>query len=495
MNRSARVALLLVRVMKTSRTITLSAFLTLGLSATQAMAADGWGASWSFGPVHPTTSNHIIYAKTTLVPGRLPVSYWSSSSIGPLFLWPGMSNPTSDLVQTTMDAWSGSENSSYCGAATGQWCVEASVFGSFGQRNGPSVAIDPDDHVTIEYKLGSDNNTWTQTVTSEKLGKVVSTLTSTSGLMYGGGFGFATEADADSFTVNTAYYLCTEIHLAAADSAFGATGVGGVGANHGATGTGSGIGTAKNLHTPDSGLTWLVNLITLPAMNPQGTQTAAPAYNCTGTGGTSGTGGAPSTGGMAATGGARTGGAPSTGGTRAATGGAPSTGGSRATTGGSPGSGGIVATGGKSSTGGNVNVATGGLNGVGGNPTTGGRPSTGGTPSTGGLVGNGGTGGLVGNGGTGGVMANTGGKSGTSVGTMSATGGANTMAGSGNSQAGSAPTNGGESALAGNSSTLPSSSGDAGTCSCSVPGKTAPRGLLALAIGGAALALRRRRSR
>ena len=197
----------------TPRTLALTATLATGLSAlpSVALAADGWGASWSFGPVHPTTSNHIIYTKTTLVPGRLPP--WSSPT-GPLFLWPGLSNPTSDLIQTTADAWG--DNASACGAKAGQWCLEASVFGSFGQRSGPSVSVDPDDHITIEYKLGSDNNTWTQTVTSMKLGKVVSTLTSTSGLMLGGGFGFATEADAYSYTIDTQYYLCTEIHLAAA---------------------------------------------------------------------------------------------------------------------------------------------------------------------------------------------------------------------------------------------------------------------------------------
>jgi hypothetical protein len=257
--------------MTTSRIILLSAVLTLGLPSTQAMAADGWGASWSFGP----TTSRIIHAKTTMVPGRLPPI---TSTTGPLFLWPGMSNPTSDLVQTTMDAWP--DNKGYCGAGTGQWCVEASVFGSFGQRNGPTVAIDPDDHVTIEYVLGTDSNTWTQTVTSQKLGKVVSTLQSTSGPMPKGGFGFATEADADSFTIDTQYYLCTELDFAAADPHFAATGVGGVGAQHGATGMGSGVGTAKNVRTPDGGLTWLVDLITLPAMQPQGTQTPAPAISC-----------------------------------------------------------------------------------------------------------------------------------------------------------------------------------------------------------------------
>jgi hypothetical protein len=225
--------------------------LVLAFLSSRAMAAagDGWGASWSFGPVHPTTTNHIIYTKTTMVPGRLPTGW--PSGVGPLFIWPGLSNPTSDLIQTTGDAWG--DNATACGAKAGQWCLEASVFGSFGQRSGPSVSIDPDDQITIEYKLGSDNNTWTQTVTSLKLGKVVSTLTSTSGLMYGGGFGFATEADANSYTIDTQYYLCTEIHLAAADPAFGKTGVGGTGAKMGATGVGSGIGTIKNLHTPDDG--------------------------------------------------------------------------------------------------------------------------------------------------------------------------------------------------------------------------------------------------
>jgi hypothetical protein len=222
--------------------------------------------------------------------------------MGPLFLWPGMSNPTSDLVQTTMDAQQ--DNKNYCGAATGQWCVEASVFGSFGQRNGPSVPVSPTDQVTIEYKLGTDGNTWTQTVTLAC--KVVSTLQSTSGQMPKGGFGFATEADADSFTIDTQYYLNTEIHMAAADPNFSKTGVGGIGANHGATGTGSGVGTAKNVRTPDGGLTWLVDLITLPAMQPQGAQASVPTAlpSCSGSGGTTGTAGATGTGGASSTGGA-----------------------------------------------------------------------------------------------------------------------------------------------------------------------------------------------
>ena len=162
--------------------------LILALPSTRAIAAaDGWGASYSFNAVQPPTTNHLTYAKTTLVPGRLPPI---ASGPGPLFIWPGLSNGSGDLIQTTLDAWG--NNSSACGAATGQWCGETSIFGSFGQLSGTSFAFDPDDHITIEYSLGSDNTTWTQTMTSQKAGKVVSTFSRASGAMLGNGFGFAT---------------------------------------------------------------------------------------------------------------------------------------------------------------------------------------------------------------------------------------------------------------------------------------------------------------
>jgi hypothetical protein len=99
------------------RTIILSAALTLTLPAMPAFAADGWGSSWSFGP----TTSRIIHAKTTLIPGRLAVV---TANTGPLFLWPGMSNPTSDLIQTTMDAWP--DNAAYCKATAGQLTSSAS---------------------------------------------------------------------------------------------------------------------------------------------------------------------------------------------------------------------------------------------------------------------------------------------------------------------------------------------------------------------------------
>ncbi|KAJ3377665.1 hypothetical protein HDU84_008324 [Entophlyctis sp. JEL0112] len=170
-----------------------------------------------------------------------------------------------------MEAW---PDNSWCGAVKGtQWCVRASVFGSFGQLDGAAAAIDYDDQVTIEYALQSDNVNWLQTVTSAKLGRVVSTYTSASGRMIKGGYGFGTECDANSYTLDNQYYINTVIKLRAADPNFGATGVPG----NGGFDNGSGpYGSAKNIKTTDGGVTWTVDMITLPAMVPSGPQSQPP---------------------------------------------------------------------------------------------------------------------------------------------------------------------------------------------------------------------------
>ena len=191
-----------------------------------------------------------------------------------------MSNGQGDLIQTTLDAWGTTIALAAPLPASGVGNVRTSAASA--RSSGPSAAFDFDDQITIVYQLGSDNNTWTQTMTSKKLGKVVSTLSHADGLLDKTGFGFATEADANSFTIDNQYYINTEFHFAAADPHFGSTGVGGIGANNGNNGTGSGIGTAQNVRTPDGGLTWLVDLITLPPMNPQGPQTPPPSIGgCT----------------------------------------------------------------------------------------------------------------------------------------------------------------------------------------------------------------------
>lgn len=136
---------------------TLSLLASAGLAAagllngpSPVIKRDSWGGSVSLGPSKST----IVNAVTTIIPGTAP-----STQNGELFLWPGMSNGTGDLIQTTLESW---PDNSWCGATTGQWCVRASVFGSFGQLDGDASPVSGSEKVRIEYNLESDDETWVQ---------------------------------------------------------------------------------------------------------------------------------------------------------------------------------------------------------------------------------------------------------------------------------------------------------------------------------------------
>lgn len=45
-------------------------------------------------------------------------------------------------------------------------CVRASLFGWFGQLDGPSAAVKGTDRIRIEYTKTTDSDTWTQLVVS-----------------------------------------------------------------------------------------------------------------------------------------------------------------------------------------------------------------------------------------------------------------------------------------------------------------------------------------
>lgn len=131
----------------------------LALLATVANASllrrqSSWGGALSLGPA----KSNIISAVTTLIPGPAP-----STQNGELFLWPGMSNGTGDLIQTTLESWPTSTGgNAWCEAAAGQWCVRASIFGSFGQLDGTAGVVSGTDQVKIVYTLDSDGVTWMQ---------------------------------------------------------------------------------------------------------------------------------------------------------------------------------------------------------------------------------------------------------------------------------------------------------------------------------------------
>ncbi|KAJ7362239.1 hypothetical protein DFH08DRAFT_799290 [Mycena albidolilacea] len=146
--------------------------------------ADSWGGALSLDPA----KTNIIKATTTLTPGAAPFP-----QTGELFLWPGMSNGTGDLIQTTLESW---PDNTWCGATPGQWCVRASVFGGFGQ-------ID---------------STTTQTVSIA--GKVVATLNHDSG-PFMKGWGTGTECDGGcSGSIAAQTYTNTTIMFDAADPNF-----------------------------------------------------------------------------------------------------------------------------------------------------------------------------------------------------------------------------------------------------------------------------------
>ncbi|KAJ5765504.1 hypothetical protein N7520_005063 [Penicillium odoratum] len=203
---------------------------------------DSWGGSVSLGPSKST----IVSAVTTIIPGAAP-----SAQNGELFLWPGMSNGTGDLIQTTLESW---PDNAWCGATTGQWCVRASVFGSFGQLSGDGSPVSGIDQVRIEYNLESDGETWKQTVTNIETGDLLSTYSIAAG-PYMTGYGTGTECDDDcTGTIAAQKYLNTTITLKSADTTFGDT----IATAAGATYTG--------LASSQGGKVWTIAAMNIPAM-------------------------------------------------------------------------------------------------------------------------------------------------------------------------------------------------------------------------------------
>ncbi|KAL2832685.1 hypothetical protein BJY01DRAFT_260073 [Aspergillus pseudoustus] len=203
---------------------------------------DTWGGSVSLGP----TKSTIVNAVTTIIPGAAPLT-----QAGVLFLWPGMSNGTGDLIQSTLESW---ESNAWCGAASGEWCVRASVFGWFGQLDGDAGVVKGDDQIKIEYTLQDDQDTWVQTVTNVGTGAVLSTYSSQSG-PYMRGYGTGTECnDGCTGTSSEQQYINTEITLASADSTFGDT-----------IAT-AGSATYEGLASSSDGAVWTIEKIVIPAM-------------------------------------------------------------------------------------------------------------------------------------------------------------------------------------------------------------------------------------
>ncbi|KAK0202499.1 hypothetical protein DFS33DRAFT_1488649 [Desarmillaria ectypa] len=225
----------------------LPSFSLVALALSVVVNADSWGPAYSLGP----TSSAIIEASTTFTPGTPP-----SNPKDALFLWIGISNSTSGLIQAGVDQLA--NNNAYCGASSTQWCATASYFGVVNsattQLNGDLVPLDGDQSITIHYKLADDNLTWDQTVTLD--GKVISTLQSHDGPLLNGGFGTGTECQSQCTGSTSAQkYTDTKIVLQSADPNFSST-----------LGKGTGV-VASDMVTADGGKTWTIASIQIPAMS------------------------------------------------------------------------------------------------------------------------------------------------------------------------------------------------------------------------------------
>jgi hypothetical protein len=131
--------------------------LAIALSAaTSSSAAPSIFKRDYFGPAVFTGPSQadIIYTSTVMVPGRNP----GNKQSGFFTIWPGISNGTGDLIQSTLD--STTYNAQDCGATDDQWCAMGSLFGNdengrARQINAKAKPVSANDRVKIEYIRGA----------------------------------------------------------------------------------------------------------------------------------------------------------------------------------------------------------------------------------------------------------------------------------------------------------------------------------------------------
>ncbi|RAL03278.1 uncharacterized protein BO80DRAFT_402271 [Aspergillus ibericus CBS 121593] len=206
------------------------------IGAAHGQSTVGFGPYFSLGP----TQSWIREANTTLVLPEAP-----SPQKDRLALWPGMGTSGGDLIQAL--AVSFSDPNANCGASSGQWCTWASTLEGT-QLGGTEVPASAGDKLTMHYKYNDSTGKYDQTVSIN--GKVVSTLSTSSGEAQGWGTAVECQDDACHSTVAAHQYLETTIILNAEDSTFGNT----LAINE---------ATSSGLTTSDNGKTWTVSTINI----------------------------------------------------------------------------------------------------------------------------------------------------------------------------------------------------------------------------------------
>ncbi|KAE8349829.1 hypothetical protein BDV28DRAFT_52949 [Aspergillus coremiiformis] len=186
-----------------------------GIRSLVSLALLGWASaqqSIAFGPAFSLgpTKSWIREATTTLVLPKAP-----SPQKDRLALWPGMGTSNGDLIQAL--AVSFSDPAANCGARAGQWCTWASTLqGS--QLGGKQVPASGGDKLVMAYKFNDSTGKYDQTVTVN--GKVVSSLSTSSGQAQGWGTAVEAQDQASKSVVAAHQYLDTTIILNSADLTF-----------------------------------------------------------------------------------------------------------------------------------------------------------------------------------------------------------------------------------------------------------------------------------
>ncbi|KAE8381385.1 hypothetical protein BDV26DRAFT_301506 [Aspergillus bertholletiae] len=195
-----------------------------------------FGPAFSLGP----TQSWIREATTTLVLPEAP-----SPQEDRLALWPGMGTSGGDLIQAL--AVSFSDPAANCGASTGQWCTWASTLQGT-QLGGKQVPASAGDKLVMHYKYNDSTGKYDQTVAIN--GKVVSSLSTSSGQAQGWGTAVEAQDNAAKSKVAAHQYLDTTIILNAADLTFRDT-------------LGLTNADSTGLTTSDNGKTWKVTTINI----------------------------------------------------------------------------------------------------------------------------------------------------------------------------------------------------------------------------------------
>lgn len=126
---------LIFRTTKMLRLLTQSFVFTITLASIASASTWGLGSGWSIGSAVGTSSpgtnspsaigqpqTEIVKVQTTFNPGIAP-----SGQFGDLLLWPGLSNGTGDLLQTTVESW---PDQSWCGGSAADWYALVICYGT-----------------------------------------------------------------------------------------------------------------------------------------------------------------------------------------------------------------------------------------------------------------------------------------------------------------------------------------------------------------------------